>query len=1198
MPLDSSVWDAFPDASPSAIAKMAVAAKKAPAASVPTDNGEPLPKNTSAWDAFPDATPENVAKMPPAYGGKAGQVETPSTLGGIGENLAAGASEGGWNALTMLPNAANALTNLGIRGVNAVAGTNIPQFSTDVGGDLSKSLANATGGWSPTEVQPHGEAERIARTVGQVPGQMAGMGLGGAAVEAAAPFAAGIAPGAASVAQGAGQTLKEMPLARNFLPTTAGAATGQLAEDVAPEPLKPYASLAGNVVGGLGVGAAQDAVPSAFGAAKNVVGRMGFGTKENLGGVNVTAPQAAAVGQELSNAGGPELTAKLRAQSDAKARVAEIDQQLADPATTPIIAKRLAKEREGLVPQQGEIVPGSKPTLAQAAIGEGGPALPSESLTAINRMEQNARRDAPAAFIARETQQNSARRGAMQGQASETAQPAAVGKMFTDRLDALEGQQAAQVGAAASARGAAGGAPLGGLQRPEDYGAAMHGALTADQIAAKAQATRLYDAVPQDMTANVMPAKEAAAKVLASVGPVEGVATGTELHPAVAKMANVMAQMPDVVPFSALREMRANVGAAAREIAGNPQIGAESRPMRDAMALKGAIDQSIQEAVDRAVLGGGDAGRRIAGELGALDQGSADSLGGAARSFSGTNPNPAGATGAAVSRAGGLGVPPGTSRTAKNGGNARSAPRPVVPLRTVPKEPQRLTAYLKSLGGVRDPGGDVRHMLGGAKELPGLLNKNGVPLDEAALRAWENGYFPHHGEERPTINDLLESLDEDLRGNPVYSAHDVDAADAFNIAREHNQAAERANEEDAQARTQRAKPPLEENITPEGAAAYQKASANYRDYKQTFREGPVGDVLATDRNNARKVHDLAVPAKFFRAGNVDPDAVAAYVKATGGKEPSLALARDYLVSELRDRGIVDRTTGAANRPKLQQWIKERQPALDALGGDLSDRLRTVDKAQEFYDTTVAKHEADIKEFQNGVAKEYLKEDPSLATAKALTGDPTKFTRLAKAVAPNADAREGLKRAVVDWLQERMSSAQAANESENFLKSDQLQKWIAAHKPGLKILFGGQGLQNFEMIAADLRRQAQRATALAGSRTSTDVAAGKMLGGHNGHSIFSFLAGETAGRVAEHFLHIPLSGEAGGALGVVINSLRQHGIDTVAALRREALLHPDLARVLMERVQNGKPGPVLARRLAARLQATLLSNQVQRQEDQQ
>ncbi|HXA22749.1 MAG TPA: LPD38 domain-containing protein [Acetobacteraceae bacterium] len=109
------------------------------------------------------------------------------------------------------------------------------------------------------------------------------------------------------------------------------------------------------------------------------------------------------------------------------------------------------------------------------------------------------------------------------------------------------------------------------------------------------------------------------------------------------------------------------------------------------------------------------------------------------------------------------------------------------PLQREPPEPERLASFLKRMGGVQDPGGDIASTLGGARFRPGLINRNGLTQDDAALQAWEHGFFPEFGETRPPINDLLNALDEDLRGNNRYSSQDQGALEAYQEARGQNE---------------------------------------------------------------------------------------------------------------------------------------------------------------------------------------------------------------------------------------------------------------------------------------------------------------------------------------------------------------------------------------------------------------------------
>ena len=86
--------------------------------------------------------------------------------------------------------------------------------------------------------------------------------------------------------------------------------------------------------------------------------------------------------------------------------------------------------------------------------------------------------------------------------------------------------------------------------------------------------------------------------------------------------------------------------------------------------------------------------------------------------------------------------------------------------------PLRLNSWLVQHDGVRDAGGDVRHTLGRLKDRPGLITKRGLSLDDAALRAWEEGYFPLH-RERPSVHDLLDAIAQDQLGRvPVWSERD------------------------------------------------------------------------------------------------------------------------------------------------------------------------------------------------------------------------------------------------------------------------------------------------------------------------------------------------------------------------------------------------------------------------------------------
>ena len=82
-----------------------------------------------------------------------------------------------------------------------------------------------------------------------------------------------------------------------------------------------------------------------------------------------------------------------------------------------------------------------------------------------------------------------------------------------------------------------------------------------------------------------------------------------------------------------------------------------------------------------------------------------------------------------------------------------------------------LLAFIVKRGGLKDVGGDLKAMDAGKLRIGLINNKSGNSLDDIALAAWENGYFPNT-QERPTINDLLEAISEELFGRPKYQYQD------------------------------------------------------------------------------------------------------------------------------------------------------------------------------------------------------------------------------------------------------------------------------------------------------------------------------------------------------------------------------------------------------------------------------------------
>lgn len=125
---------------------------------------------------------------------------------------------------------------------------------------------------------------------------------------------------------------------------------------------------------------------------------------------------------------------------------------------------------------------------------------------------------------------------------------------------------------------------------------------------------------------------------------------------------------------------------------------------------------------------------------------------------------------------------------------AEPANSPFAVLRNPPKtkEGETLLDFIARKGGVKDTGGDLKAMGANAynRDKAGnavpfkrkLEHAEGMSLDDMANLAHEHGYFSEHGEERPTVNDLLDRMEEGLRGNHTYPHGELDGvAEAAHI---------------------------------------------------------------------------------------------------------------------------------------------------------------------------------------------------------------------------------------------------------------------------------------------------------------------------------------------------------------------------------------------------------------------------------
>lgn len=467
--------------------------------------------------------------------------------GGLWNNLTAGANDMIYSTLGAPVDAATWAVNKGVQGINAVTGAELPQARTNLPGS-SRWLAGVgetVGVNDPSKVQAATTGERLARA--------AGAGAGGMIAPEAALGAlnrAGVVGDGAMNMLGSifGRSATAGDVATNAAVGAAAGVGGQMAGQVVPEPWKPLAETAGNLVGGL---AGASTIAAGRGAAQLPQAWRDFRLSD-------PAAQEAAAGRRLWDAASDPYAAR----------------EAIDAANA---SKTVGLPTEpGAVPRN--LVAGSEPTTFQLT-GDMG----------LGVVERASDSRFPAAFLERQADQNAARVGALKGIQPQGA-PEQVVSTLRQNLAALdEATGQAVAGATNAAREAAG--RLGGEGTPEGYGTGIRQNIMDARGVAKERERALWQAVDpgNDLNLHGTGTREAARSIVKGLEKSAAPLAGEE-----AATIGTALQYPDVVPFREMTALRSRVSEALRqELSTNGQTRVYSRLSQ----LRGAIERDIENAV-------------------------------------------------------------------------------------------------------------------------------------------------------------------------------------------------------------------------------------------------------------------------------------------------------------------------------------------------------------------------------------------------------------------------------------------------------------------------------------------------------------------------------------------------------------------------------------------------------------------------
>lgn len=267
-------------------------------------------------------------------------------------------------------------------------------------------------------------------------------------------------------------------------------------------------------------------------------------------------------------------------------------------------------------------------------------------------------------------------------------------------------------------------------------------------------------------------------------------------------------------------------------------------------------------------------------------------------------------------------------------------------------------------------------------------------------------------------------------------------------------------------------------------------------------------------------------------------------------------ARDYVMSSMRD--VVGRD-GRVNLRSLDEWVRQNTgtmrafPEIDqqitAMRRDIvNQRAATTQMQRQLEDATALRGRTE-REIQNSAAALFLERDTPHAVAAIFeSGDPVrKMQQAVGRLRHNPDAMRGLRTAVSDYLERRVTGANTAatTEGANPTSLAQMGDLFRTHRGTLEALYGAgsremRALENAHRAVTDMARLSVRG--VSGSETAS--------------------LADQIGRLAERALRLPAPVGFGAVTGGMVARNVKLALGSIPGLNNDAAI-----RRLLQRMQT-------------------------------
>lgn len=312
-----------------------------------------------------------------------------------------------------------------------------------------------------------------------------------------------------------------------------------------------------------------------------------------------------------------------------------------------------------------------------------------------------------------------------------------------------------------------------------------------------------------------------------------------------------------------------------------------------------------------------------------------------------------------------------------------------------------------------------------------------------------------------------------------------------------------------------------------------------------------------------------MPERIFNASASSPEAIQRF-RAAVGDEQALPVIQEYAADRLR--AFAMDADGTLNPARVTAWRRRHQEALRSFP-ELDARLSDAARASEAIEQVGRTRKLRLDDARKGKLGALLNVDDPTDITNTVGGvfgrndSLQQMARIRSAIGSDKEALEGLKKATVDYMTGRfVGNTEVATSGQAGLRSDQFQTFIKQSKQALRLAgFSADDVGRMQAIADDLSRANRSIAGVripGGSNTTQDmIAAGNRSVSNLGRLLSVAAAGVGS------YVSGPLASMAGVMGGQAVSSMRQAGLHTVDDLIADAMLNPNVAKLLLSNVPS-------------------------------